>query len=76
MPIPKVRPTGVTAIDTRVGAVTVSVVVWVTPAKLAEILVVPVAWEVASPFEVMVAIEVVEEFHETTLVRSELLPSL
>lgn len=76
MPIPKVRPTGVTAIDTRVGAVTVSVVVWVTPARLAEILVVPVACEVASPFEVMVAIEDVEDFHETTLVRSELLPSL
>lgn len=76
MPIPKVRPTGVTAIETRVGAVTVSVVLCVTPAKLAEIFVVPVACELASPFELMVAIDVVEDFHETTLVRSELLPSL
>jgi hypothetical protein len=76
MPIPKVRPTGVTAIDTRVGAVTVSVVLCVIPAKLAEIFVVPVACELARPLELMVAIDVVEDFHETTLVRSELLPSL
>jgi len=45
------------------------------PARLAEIFVVPAACELASPFEVMVAIEVVEELHATTLVRSELLPS-
>jgi len=76
MPIPKVRPTGVTAIDTSVGAVTVSGVVWVIPARLAEIFVVPVACELASPLELMVAIDVVDDFQETTLVRSELLPSL
>jgi len=76
MPMPNVSPTGVTAMDAIVGAVTVSVVVCVTPAKLAEIFAVPVACELASPFELMVAIDIVEELHATTLVRSELLPSL
>ena len=76
MPIPRVSPTGVTAMDPIAEAVTVSVVFCLTPANLAEIIVVPVASELASPFEVMLAIDVVEEPHATTLVRSELLPSL
>lgn len=45
------------------------------PAKLAEMFVVPVACELAKPFELIVAIDVAEELHVTTLVRSELLPS-
>jgi hypothetical protein len=76
MPIPKVSPTGVTAMETRLGALTVSVVVCVMLAMLAEIFVVPVASELVCPLKLMVATAGDEELHATTLVRSELLPSL
>ena len=58
------------------GAVTVSEVLWLTLPKLAEMLVVPLTSELARPFALIVATEVVEELHVTRFVRSELLPSL
>lgn len=76
MPIPSVSPTGLTAIETMLGAVTVSEVLWFTPAMLAEIFVVPVATELASPVALIVTADVTEELHDTRFVRSELLPSL
>lgn len=76
MPIPSVSPTGVTAIETILGAVTVSVVLWLTPAMLAEMFVVPLATELAKPLALIVATDVAEELHVTRFVRSELLPSL
>lgn len=76
MPIPKVNPTGVTAIDTMLGAVTVSKVACEIDAKLAEMLDVPAAMVLTTPFGAMVAIPVEEEFHVTKLVRSALLPSV
>ena len=74
--MPRVNPTGVTAIETTVGTVTVSVVDCEMPAKLAEMLVVPAATAVAVPFETIVAVAVEEEAHATKVVRSALLPSL
>ena len=76
MPIPSVRPTGVTAIETMLGAVTVSTVLWLTLPRLAEIFAVPLATELASPLALIVATDVAEELHVTRFVRSELLPSL
>lgn len=76
MPIPSVSPTGVTAIETMLGAVTVSEVLWLTLPRRAEILVVPLVSELAKPVALIVATEVVEEVHVTRFVRSELLPSL
>jgi hypothetical protein len=76
MPMARVNPTGVTAIDTMLGAVTVSAVDCEMPAKLAEMLVVPGPTVLTTPFEAMVAIKVEEELHATKLVRSALLPSL
>lgn len=76
MPIPRVSPTGVTAIETILGAVTVSEVLWLTPAMLAEIFVVPLANEFARPLELIVATDVADELHVTRFVRSELLPSV
>ena len=76
MPIPSVRPTGVTEIDTTVGAVTVRVVDERTPARLAEIFVEPAAKAFASPLELIVAVAVVDELQLTRFVRSALLPSL
>ena len=74
--MPSVCPTGVTAIDTMVGAVTVTVVVCETVPKAAEILVVPAAKAVMSPAALTVAVAVEVEFQVTTDVRSALLPSL
>jgi hypothetical protein len=75
MPMARVKPTGVTAIETMLGAVTVSVVDCETPAKLAEMLVVPAATAATVPFEATVAVAVEEEAHPTNVVRSALLPS-
>lgn len=74
--MPRVRPTGVTAIEAMDGAVTVNVVDWERPDKLAEMLVVPAARELTRPAELTVAIDGDEELHETRLVRSALLPSV
>ncbi len=61
---------GVTAMDTRVAAVTVSVVVPLTLPDVALMVEVPVATAVASPPAVMVATLVVAELHVAVLVRS------
>lgn len=76
IPIPSVCPTGVTEIETMVGAVTVRVVVPETPLKLAWILVEPAVAALAMPPVLMVATDVAEEVQVTRLVRSALLPSL
>jgi hypothetical protein len=76
MPIPSVNPTGVTAIDTTVGAVTVSVVDCDTPTKLAEMFVEPEATAFTSPPVLTVAVAVEDELQLTMLVKSALLPSL
>ena len=61
---------GVTAMDTRVAAVTVSVVEPLTLPDVALMVEVPVATAVASPPAVMVATLVVAELHVAVLVRS------
>jgi hypothetical protein len=76
IPIPSVSPTGVTAREAIVGAVTVRLVDWDTPAKFAEMVVVPAASEVTRPVALMVAVGADEEPQVTRVVRSELLPSL
>jgi len=74
--MPRVNPTGVTAIETIVGAVTVSVVDCETPAKLAEMLVEPEVSAPAIPAAVIVATDVEDELQVTSVVKSALLPSL
>lgn len=74
--MPSVSPTGVTAIEAMDGAVTVNVVLTVTPARLADICVVPAAAELTTPLAFMVATVLDCECQVTTLVRSELLPSV
>jgi hypothetical protein len=74
--MPRVKPTGVTAMDTMLGAVTVTVVDCETPAKAAETFVEPAAIAVSNPLALTVAVVVEEELHVTRVVRSEVLPSL
>jgi hypothetical protein len=74
--MPSVNPTGVTAIETIVGAVTVRVVDCEIPPKLAEMFVEPDATELTSPVALIVAVAVEDEFQVTIAVRSALLPSL
>jgi hypothetical protein len=76
IPIPKVNPSGVTVIDAMLGAVTVRLVLCVTPAKLALIFVDPAASVVTTPVELTFAIPIAYELQATTVVRSALLPSL
>ena len=76
MPIPRVRPTGVTEIEEIVGAVTVKVVDCDRPPKLAEMVVVPATSELTRPPVLTVAVAVDDELQETRFVRSALLPSL
>jgi hypothetical protein len=76
MPIPNVCPTGVTAMETIVGAVMVNEVDCETPAKSAEILVEPAAVALTMPVALTVALPVLEELHVTSDVMSALLPSL
>jgi hypothetical protein len=67
----------VTAIDTIVGAVTLSEVDWDTPAKLAEILVDPAnAVAVTRPVALTTAVAGTDELQLTVEVRSAVLPSL
>jgi len=61
--------------ETMVGAVTVRPVDAETPAKLAEIFVVPAVTAVASPVTLMVATPLEDEPQVTSVVRSALLPS-
>jgi len=76
MPIASVNPSGVTVMEAIVGAVTVRVVDCDTPAKLAEMFVVPAATPVAKPLPSMVATAVEDELQVTRLLISALLPSL
>jgi len=74
--MPSVNPTGVTEIETMVGAVTVRVVDCEMPPKLAETMVEPEAAALTSPVALMVAVDVKDELQVTSEVRSALLPSL
>ena len=76
MPIPRVRPTGVTAMEAMAGAVTARLVDCETPAYLAEMFVAPTAAAVTRPLEFTVATEVREEVQETSFVMSAVVPSL
>ena len=68
---------GVTAIDTSVAAVTVSVaVLLVTPLEVAVIAVVPIATALARPDALMFATPGVAEFHAAVPVRFAVLPSV
>jgi len=76
MPMPKVKPTGVTDIEAMVGAVTVTVVDFVTLPSAAEIVVDPAATPVSNPCTSIVAAAVEDDPQLTNPVRSRLLPSL
>jgi hypothetical protein len=67
---------GVTANDTRTGAVTVKVVEPVTDPELACMLVLPVPTVLARPALLIVATVAFDELHVTELLRSCVLPSL
>ena len=68
--------TGVRAIETNVGGVTVNVVEPLIEPKLALIVVMPGSDVLASPWLLMVATAVLEEFQLTKVVRSCVLPSV
>jgi hypothetical protein len=76
MPMPSVKPTGVTAIETTVGALTVTWVVADRVPRVAEIPVVPAALPVSKPEALTTAIEFEFEPQVTSAVISALLPSL
>lgn len=76
MPIPRVNPTGVTAIETMLGALTVSEVDPEIPPNDAEMVVGPALTPVTNPDVLTVATAVDEEFQVTSAVKSALLPSL
>ena len=76
MPMPRVRSSGVTVMDPMLGAVTVTLVDWEIPAKVAETFVDPAATAVSNPLASIVAVAVEEELQVTKAVRSEVLPSL
>lgn len=61
---------GVSAIETNVGAVTVNVIEPLTEPELAVIVVIPCLAVLASPWPLMVATPVLEEFQLTDVVRS------
>jgi hypothetical protein len=67
---------GVTAIDTSVAAVTVSVVLPVMLLEAAWIVVVPVPTAVAKPVALIVATVTAEELHVAVLLRFCVVPSL
>jgi len=74
MPMPKVKPTGVTEIETRLGAETVSEVDPEIPPSDAEMLLEPAAAPVTNPDVLTVATFREEEPQVTSAVRSALLP--
>lgn len=76
IPIPSVRPTGVTTMAEIVPVLTVSVVDPLMGPRVAEIVVVPVEMPVALPFASIVATEVADDAQVTSELRSLLLPSL
>lgn len=74
--MPRVNPTGVTAMEAIAGALTVSVVELVTAPRVAEIFTVPAATPAAIPFTSMVATPFADDAQVTSAVRSRLVPSL
>ena len=76
MPMPRVKPTGVTEIELIVGAVTVRLVELLMLPRVAEMLVEPAATAVTKPFPSTVATAVEDEPQVTSAVRSRVLPSL
>jgi len=76
MPMPRVKPTGVTEIELIVGAVTVRLVELLMLPRVAEMFVEPAATAVTKPFASTVATAVEDEPQVTSAVRSRLLPSL
>ena len=76
MPMPRVSPTGVTAMEAIAGAVTVRLVDCETPAYLAEMFVAPAAAPVTRPLVFTVAMDIAEELQDTSFVISALVPSL
>jgi hypothetical protein len=74
--MPKVNPTGVTAIEVMLGAATVSEVDCEIPPREAEMFVDPVATAVTTPVALTVAVAVEDELQVTSAVMSALLPSL
>lgn len=76
IPIPSVRPSGLTVKVEIVGAATVRLVDPVTLPSVAEIVVGPAATPAARPLESIVATAVADEAHVTSAVRSRLLPSV
>jgi len=75
-PLAMDAPAGVTAMDTNVACVTVSVVLPLMVPEVAVIVDVPAPAPLASPPAVIVATLVVPEFHTTVLVRFAVLLSL
>ena len=65
---------GVTAMETRVGAVTVKTVEPLIAPEVAVIVELPAAMEVANPTELMVAVLVAEEVQVAELVRFAVVP--
>ena len=76
MPMPNVKPTGVTEIETIVGAETVSEVDPEIPPSDAEIFVEPAATPVTSPDALTVATVSEDEPQVTSALKSALLPSV
>ncbi len=76
MPIPRVRPSGITVSEAMVGAATVKPVDPLTVPSVAEMVAGPAATPVAKPVESIVATAVADEAQVTSAVRSRLLPSL
>ncbi len=74
--MPKVNPTGVTAIEVMLGAATVSEVDCEIPPSEAEMFVDPAATAVTAPAALTVAVAVEDELQVTSAVISALLPSL
>lgn len=76
MPMPSVKPSGLTVRNEIVGAATVSDVEPDTEPRVAEIVVGPAATPVATPVASIVATEFADEAHVTSAVKSRLLPSV
>src|SRR5437899_12191941 len=75
MPMPRVKPTGVTEIELIVGAVTVRLVELLMLPRVAEMFVEPAATAVTKPFASTVATAVEDEPQVTSAVRLRLLQS-
>lgn len=76
MPIPSVKPSGLTVRNEIAGAATVSEVEPVTEPRVAEMVVGPAVTPVTTPLASIVATAVADETHVTSAVKSRLLPSV